>query len=100
METRKTERPYCFGDLETVFPKDADGLRHSPEGCFYCRSKTECLREAMKSEQGIEVKEEMVDRAYDSGSVGFFSRWSRKKALHSRRTKRRKGEKGEEHETR
>ena len=98
MSRTNPDRPYCFADLETVFPKGTDGLRHSPEACFYCRSKTDCLREAMKGESGIEVREEMVDRAYDSGTVGFFSRWSRRKALHNRRGEKGKRGKGEDHE--
>lgn len=37
---------------------------------------------------GITVREEMVDRAYASGVVGFFERWSRKKALRAQKQKR------------
>jgi hypothetical protein len=35
----------------------------------------------MADKGGIAVRQEMVDRAYESGRVGFFERWSRKKAL-------------------
>ena len=84
MSDRKKERPYCFADLETVFPIGADGLRHSPESCMVCHCKTECLKEAIGSGSGDQVKAEMVDRAYDSGQVGFLERWSRRKALHRR----------------
>jgi hypothetical protein len=35
----------------------------------------------MADQGGITVRQEMVDRAYESGRVGFFERWSRKKAL-------------------
>jgi len=35
----------------------------------------------MADKGGITVRQEMVDRAYASGMVGFFERWSRKKAL-------------------
>ena len=71
----------CFGDLETVFPEGEDGLRASPEKCLSCALKTECLKTAMKKKRGLEVREEVVDRAYDSGMMSFFERWSAKKAL-------------------
>lgn len=76
--------PICFGVLETVFPMGADGLRASPEECLMCLRKTECLQKAMAGSGGVEVREEILDRAYSSGVVGFFERWSRKKDLHRR----------------
>ncbi len=78
------ETPICFGVLETVFPMGEDGLRVSPEECLMCLRKTECLQSAMAGSGGSEVREEILDRAYSSGAVGFFERWSRKKALHRR----------------
>ena len=80
--------PYCYGKLEEVFPKGADGLRHVPESCLVCLYKTRCLRSAMDGAEGITVKEERVDQAYDSGMIGFFDRWSRKKALNKKRKKK------------
>ncbi|MBU0995425.1 MAG: hypothetical protein KJ737_23255 [Proteobacteria bacterium] len=75
--------PECFGNLETVFPKGEDGLRRSPDSCINeCMLKTVCLRTAMyKNESGLKVQEENVDRAYQSGMMGFLERWSRKKSL-------------------
>lgn len=78
------EKPACFGDLETVFPMGADGLRHTPVDCLRCANKTECLRQAMAARDGLKVKEAMVDRAYRAGMMGFWERWSRKKAIHNR----------------
>ena len=74
--------PECFGDIETVFPKGENGLRHSPKRCLSCLHKTPCLRSAMKSIDGLTVKREMVDRAYRSGTMNFLQRWSQKKALY------------------
>jgi hypothetical protein len=88
MTVNQTKRPPCFGDLKTVFPKGDDGLRHTPESCMICCYKTECLRKAMAAQGGITVREEMVDRAYTSGAVGFFERWSRKKALSARKCRK------------
>ncbi|WP_246514787.1 hypothetical protein [Desulfonema limicola] len=80
-----SEKKDCFGDMEKVFPTGSDGLRHSPESCLKCRDKTQCLRAAIQGSQGIKVKEEKVDRAYESGTMGFFERWSRKKYLYSKK---------------
>ena len=79
------ERPYCYGKLECVFPMGESGLRETPESCLVCYCKTECLRTAMQTEDGAQVKEERIDRAYAAGIMGFFERWSRKKALRQRR---------------
>jgi len=79
------EYPYCFAKLEVVFPKGNDGLRHTPESCFVCFCKTECLRTAMGKSEGLEVREECVDRAYESGMIGFLERWSKKKNLHRKK---------------
>ena len=81
----RDERPYCYGKLECVFPMGSEGLRETPESCMVCYCKTECLRTAMKSADAVQVREEKVDRAYDAGMMGFFERWSRKKALHQKR---------------
>jgi hypothetical protein len=81
MTQRKKEYPYCFGKLDIVFPLGKDELRHTPESCMVCFCKTECLREAVKGPEGIQVHEERVERAYNSGTISFFERWSRKKTI-------------------
>lgn len=83
----REERPYCFSNLESVFPMGPDGLRETPESCLVCYCKTECLRVAMQSAEAVEVREEKLDRAYEAGMMGFLERWSRKKALHRKRTR-------------
>lgn len=75
------KRPECFGDLQTVFPMGREGLRETPATCLRCRHKTGCLRKAMDGKGGAAVREEILDRAYRSGGMGFFERWARKKAL-------------------
>ena len=89
---RDPEKPDCFGDIHTVFPLGDDGLRHSPESCLACAHKTDCLRTAMAGGDGVQVREEMVDRAYTSNNMGFFERWSRRKYLSKLKGKQRKGE--------
>ena len=79
---KSKEHPYCYGKLDNVFPMGKDGLRETPESCQFCLDKTECLRAAMQSADGTKVKQEALNRAYRSGVVGFWERWSRKKKLH------------------
>lgn len=80
--------PKCFGELETVFPKTKDGLRNTPDACLDCLHKTACLRSAMRGAGGVKVRGEIVDRAYDSGLMSFFERWSKKKELKRKLKKR------------
>ena len=81
MTDQSQHRPSCFGVLEIVFPMGEDGLRHSPESCIICVHKTQCLRSAIENPDGLKVKEEIVDRAYESKTIGFWQRWSRRKYL-------------------
>lgn len=81
-------RPYCFADLDTVFPMQASGLRETPPACMVCHCKTECLRTAIGRCGGEAVEEERVDRAYKAGAMSFLDRWSRKKRLHQKRQER------------
>lgn len=87
----------CYGDLDIVFPMGPEGLRESPETCLACLRKTDCLRRALQGDHGMTVREEKVDRAYASGTMGFMERWSRKKAIH-RRIQQSTPKKGEDRE--
>ncbi len=78
------EHPYCFGELENVFPLAENGLRNTPESCLVCYCKTECLKTALENSSGLKVKEEQIDRAYAAGMVGFLERWSQKKVINRR----------------
>ncbi len=85
----KIERhPDCFAILDNVFPMGKEGLRQTPDNCMDCAYKVECLRTAMAKPDGIQVKEEMVDRAYSSGKIGFFERWSKKKDFYRRKSEK------------
>lgn len=74
--------PKCFGDIRIVFPLQPNGLRQTPDTCLQCKQKTPCLRTAMSRPSGLRVREEMIDRAYRGGVIGFFQRWSQKKSIH------------------
>jgi hypothetical protein len=79
--------PGCFGDLQTVFPLRSDGLRVTPVSCLQCIHKTLCLRTALGKRSGYSVREEMLERAYRGGVIGFFQRWSQKKSIHRMKQK-------------
>ncbi len=85
MTVNDSKFPPCYGNLEQVFPMGSEGLRQSPESCMPCCYKTACLRKAMADKGGTVVRGEMIDRAYESGVLSFFERWSRKKALHAKK---------------
>ncbi|MBF0376099.1 MAG: hypothetical protein HQK72_01310 [Desulfamplus sp.] len=58
------------------------GLRETPDNCMYlCAYKTACLKKAMSGSKGIDVREEILERGEKAGVIGFFERWSKKKAL-------------------
>ncbi len=75
------DKPECFGVIEIVFSMHDDGLRHSPESCMACVHKTQCLRTAIKNPSGLQVQEEIVDRAYESKKISFLERWSKRKHI-------------------
>ena len=84
--------PSCFGQLDTVFPMRSDGLRVTPIECLQCLHKTACLRTAMEQSKGMKVREEMIDRAYHGGVIGFLQRWSQKKTIDRLKRKRSSGQ--------
>jgi hypothetical protein len=83
MTMEEDNLPPCFGELEKVFPMQENGLRQTPESCFFhCPVKTRCLKQAMASKAGAKVEEELIDRSEQAGIMDFFERWSRKKQMH------------------
>lgn len=79
-EKNQDQKP-CFGQLDKVFPMQPDGLRKTPEACLACPDKTACLRAAINSAEGVRLHAEKINRAYDSGNMGFWERWLRRKTL-------------------
>lgn len=80
----------CFGILDKVFPMGKEGLREIVPACFDCLDRKGCLQSALKTEQGLVFKGEIIDRVPARGLVGRLKRWSEKKDL-SRRLKQEKG---------
>ncbi len=88
MRDRKKD---CFGILERVFPMGEKGLREVPPDCFQCPDRTDCMRAAMETEEGLQMREQTVDRAAKSGMLSRLQRWSRKKDLHRKAREKKRG---------
>lgn len=71
----------CFGILDKVFPMGAEGLREIAHECRPCPEKVLCLKQAVSTREGIQMRESVLDRAAMGGLVGRLSRWSQKKEL-------------------
>jgi hypothetical protein len=71
----------CFGILDHVFPVGEHGLREVVPECFECADRVLCLRAAMDTGEGLEMRAEMLARASESGMIDALKRWSRKKEL-------------------
>jgi len=76
-----TDRPECFGQLDTVFPMGEDGFRTSPPECMKCAHAKSCLQAALRSPEGLKLQEEKVDQSYEYGLIGKLERWSKKKLI-------------------
>ncbi|MBN1625535.1 MAG: hypothetical protein JW944_03335 [Deltaproteobacteria bacterium] len=76
------EKKGCFGILDNVFPISDNGLREVPAECFQCPDRISCLKTAVSTEEGIKMREGVLDRAAKDGVIGRLQRWSRKKELH------------------
>lgn len=71
----------CFGILDEVFPMGEDGLREIVPACFECPDRVACLRAALATVKGLEMREALLDRAPAGGLIGRLKRWSQKKEL-------------------
>ena len=85
----ENEHKECFGVLDKVFPLGVEDLREVPASCFKCPHRKACLQAALKTEEGLKLREELVDRSASKGVLGILRRWSEKKTL-SRLMKERK----------
>ena len=74
-------RKECFGVLDRVFPKKNNELREVTPECFNCSERVSCLKEALKTKEGIELRAKILERASSRGLIGKIQRWSQKKGL-------------------
>ena len=75
------ERKECFGILDNVFPVSDNGLREIVADCFQCPDRILCLKTAIGTKEGIEMREKLLDRAIGKGFINRLQNWSRKKEL-------------------
>lgn len=71
----------CFGILERVFSAGESGLREVPSLCLDCAERVLCLKAALGTQEGLEMRERFLERSERSGMMGRIERWSRKKEL-------------------
>ena len=71
----------CFGVLENVFPVGKEGLREVVPACFQCVERVACLRTALSTKEGLEMRAQNLERVAEEGKLGWLWRWSRRKEL-------------------
>ena len=72
----------CYGVLDKVFPVGEEGLREIVKACFQCPDRVSCLKAAMGTQEGLEMRMQNLDRAASGGMIGRLRRWSYRKELH------------------
>ena len=71
----------CFGILDKVFPLGEKGFREIVQVCFDCPERIPCLKAALTTKEGLEMKADTLERAEAGGLIGRLQRWSQKKEL-------------------
>ncbi|MBW2027965.1 MAG: hypothetical protein JRH06_02920 [Deltaproteobacteria bacterium] len=71
----------CYGILDRVFPMGMEGLREVSKECLQCPHKTPCLRTALSTKEGLEMRSQRLEQMTEGGFLGRLKRWSRKKEL-------------------
>ena len=71
----------CFGILDKVFPIGEEGLREVGSMCLDCPDRRPCLQKALSTEDGIDFRNDILDRAAAKGLIGPLERWSERKRI-------------------
>lgn len=71
----------CFGDLDQVFPRTSEGLRAVPDRCLDCPEKGPCLKSALDTPPGLDLRSGLLEREPANGFIAKLKRWSQKKHL-------------------
>lgn len=75
------EKKACYGILDEVFPFGEEGLRVVPPDCFKCPDRLPCLKIAVNSKEGCEMRSANLEKVPARGIIDRFKRWSQKKEL-------------------
>jgi hypothetical protein len=75
------EKKTCYGILDKVFPYGEEGLRAVPQDCFDCPERLQCLKNAIATKEGLEMRSENLERIPVNGMFDRIKRWSQKKEL-------------------
>jgi len=71
----------CFGILDKVFPIGKEGLREVTQDCLECTDRLPCLKMAINTKEGFEMRSDNLKRIPPEGLLGRIKRWSLKKDL-------------------
>ena len=66
------------------------GLREVVPGCVQCPDRVLCLKEALNTQDGLEMQAKKLDRLANNGLIGRLNRWSQKKEIHRLMKKQKK----------
>ena len=75
------EKKVCYGILDEVFPVGEEGLRVVPPDCFECPDRLPCLKTAINTREGFEMRSDNLRKFPSRGILDRLKRWSQKKEL-------------------
>lgn len=74
------DRPPCYGDADTVCPRDEDGVMQPRAACLSCSVLKTCLQKALRA-QGL-IRDPILESPVVSKASRFLKRWSDRKLMH------------------
>jgi hypothetical protein len=75
------DKKACYGILDEVFPFGKEGLREVPPDCLRCPDRLRCLKTAINTEEGCEMRMGNLEKIPARDFLGRVKRWSQKKEL-------------------
>jgi len=69
------EKKDCYGILDKVFPFGEEGLRQVLPGCFKCPDRLPCLKAAINTKEGCEMRSNNLEKIPVKGVLGRIKRW-------------------------
>jgi len=75
------EKKACYGILDKVFPFGKEGLREVPPDCIKCPDRLPCLKRAINTKEGCEMRSDNLRKIPARGFIDRVKRWSQKKEI-------------------